>query len=227
MSVHDQHIDAALNASIPGGSTARHWFLPHETEKGEANVREVVRLMLQAAIGRNKNPTNTMHTFGYDEKGEVTLRAARTSFDLSTDHRIAECALMFREAVVVRKQTNIDPFVLWEHIMGFKWVMPAGTIEVGEVAPIDMILYCPNCGVKHVDRADMPEDGADWKDPEIAWTNPPHRSHLCHGCGCIWRPADVPTNGVESITTKGKADSWSVEPRGFSVVILQPVVEKP
>src|SRR5574340_600312 len=23
------------------------------------------------------------------------------------------------------------------------------------------------------------------------WDNPPHRSHLCHGCGHIWRPADV------------------------------------
>jgi hypothetical protein len=39
------------------------------------------------------------------------------------------------------------------------------------------------------------------------WDNPPHRSHLCHGCGHVWRPADVPTNGVATITTKGKADS--------------------
>ena len=38
------------------------------------------------------------------------------------------------------------------------------------------------------------------------WTNPPHRSHLCAGCGHIWRPADVPTEGVRAIETKGKAD---------------------
>ncbi len=41
-----------------------------------------------------------------------------------------------------------------------------------------------------------------------AWLNPPHRSHLCSGCKTIWRPADVPTNGVEKIETRGKADTW-------------------
>ena len=154
-------------------------------------------------------PTNALHTFGCNDKGEVGLRAARTSFDPSGDHRIMECALMFREAVVVRKQTNIDPFVLWEHIMGSKWAM-TGKIELGESAPIDMLLYCPNCGVQHIDRPDTPEDGADWNDPEIAWANPPHRTHLCHACGCTWRPADVPTNGVEAIKTEGENDSWKV-----------------
>ncbi|TBR76167.1 MAG: hypothetical protein EPN64_09160 [Burkholderiaceae bacterium] len=38
-----------------------------------------------------------------------------------------------------------------------------------------------------------------------------HRSHLCvpaaGGCGHIWRPADVPTNGVIAVTTKGLNDS--------------------
>jgi|GEM_PF-5800951 len=63
-------------------------------------------------------------------------------------------------------------------------------------APIDMILYCPSCGYQHIDK------------PDGEWTNPPHRSHLCHSCGYIWRPADVPTNGVESIRTRGKADNF-------------------
>ena len=34
-----------------------------------------------------------------------------------------------------------------------------------------------------------------------------HRSHLCHGCGHIWRPADVPTEGVAHIETVGLNDS--------------------
>jgi len=71
--------------------------------------------------------------------------------------------------------------------------------------PIDMVLHCPKCGMQHIDRRDEPLS-ADWDDAE-AWTNPPHRSHLCHGCRHIWRPADVPTNGVKAIQTKGKADS--------------------
>jgi len=42
----DAEIDKLLSTSIPGGSQARDWFLPHDTEKGLANVRDVVRLML-------------------------------------------------------------------------------------------------------------------------------------------------------------------------------------
>jgi hypothetical protein len=79
-------------------------------------------------------------------------------------------------------------------------------------APIDMVLHCSACGLQHVDE---PEAGAkecvldQWAEPAVRepWTNPPHRSHLCAGCGHIWRPADVPTNGVQAIKTKGKADS--------------------
>jgi hypothetical protein len=62
--------------------------------------------------------------------------------------------------------------------------------------PLDMILFCPRCSHQHVD-APQPEKG---------WTNPPHRSHECQSCGHVWRPADLPTNGVATITTKGKAD---------------------
>ena len=66
---------------------------------------------------------------------------------------------------------------------------------------INMILFCPSCGLQHVDEPDERTPG---------WTNPPHRSHLCHGCGHVWRPADVLTNGVREINTKGKADSTPV-----------------
>ena len=64
--------------------------------------------------------------------------------------------------------------------------------------PIPMILFCPSCGVKHVDAPD---------ERTPSWTNPPHKSHLCHGCGHIWRPCDRPTEGVKEIATVGKADS--------------------
>lgn len=73
----------------------------------------------------------------------------------------------------------------------------------GEAKPIDMILHCPRCHLQHVDA---PDD----KTPD--WTNPPHRSHLCHSCGFIWRPADVATNGVEKITTRGSKDSEPPNP---------------
>ncbi len=75
------------------------------------------------------------------------------------------------------------------------------------VVPIDMVLHCPKCGLQHIDAPDERTHG---------WRNEPHRSHLCHGCGHIWRPADVPTNGVAAVATKGKADSPIAAP-----VVLQ------
>lgn len=61
--------------------------------------------------------------------------------------------------------------------------------------PIDMVLHCPTCTRQHIDAA------------TATWTNPIHRSHRCAGCGRIWRPADVPTNGVAAVKTRGKDDS--------------------
>lgn len=83
--------------------------------------------------------------------------------------------------------------------------------EAPAQAPIDMILYCPNCGEQHIDAPEHPNGPSQFSrvgDP--VWTNRPHRSHLCHQCGIIWRPADVPTNGVADIKTKGKDDTWVV-----------------
>lgn len=74
--------------------------------------------------------------------------------------------------------------------------------------PIDMILHCPNCGVQHIDGPEPPPHPCE----DDVWTNPPHKSHLCHGCGHIWRPADVPTNGVRGIKTRGENDSAIVAP---------------
>lgn len=85
-----------------------------------------------------------------------------------------------------------------------------GKSKVNQIeTPIDIILYCPQCHAQHID---MPESAAILHElvsmPEFEpWDNPPHRSHLCHNCGYIWRPADVPTNGVKEIKTKGKNDT--------------------
>ncbi len=63
------------------------------------------------------------------------------------------------------------------------------------MGPINLILHCPSCGTQHVDM------------PCGQWTNPPHKSHLCYDCGLVWRPADVCTNGVLGIQSRGKSDS--------------------
>lgn len=84
--------------------------------------------------------------------------------------------------------------------------------------PIDMVLFCPVCHRQHIDATER--DTHAWCDhckaPSAApcydfckaWTNPPHRSHLCHFCDSVWRPADVPTNGVQAIAARGQQDTY-------------------
>jgi hypothetical protein len=83
---------------------------------------------------------------------------------------------------------------------------------VAQEKPIDMILHCPKCHTQHIDMpspctAQTCESGCALPGDCLGWTNPPHRSHLCHHCRYVWRPADVPTNGVAAIKTRGKHDS--------------------
>jgi hypothetical protein len=88
-------------------------------------------------------------------------------------------------------------------------VARTGPLRVAaEAVPIDMVLHCPACGLQHVDAPEHRKIGVGVEARcRETWVNPPHRSHLCHGCGHIWRPADVPTNGVAKIKTAGRADS--------------------
>lgn len=90
-------------------------------------------------------------------------------------------------------------------------------IDELESTPIDMVLHCPECGVQHIDAPEGEPNLTDARIDEDApqkepWGNPPHRSHLCGACGFVWRPADVPTNGVKEIKTKGQKDD-TFEPR--------------
>jgi hypothetical protein len=81
-----------------------------------------------------------------------------------------------------------------------------------DAVPIAMVLFCPACGVQHIDGPEIHAEadasiGLQIKDV-VTWANPPHRSHLCHACGTIWRPADIATTGVRYIQTTGERDNW-------------------
>jgi len=49
--------------------------------------------------------------------------------------------------------------------------------------PVPMILHCPECRARHVDRG--------------KFATHVHTSHSCQACGFTWRPAIVPTVGVQ------------------------------
>lgn len=48
--------------------------------------------------------------------------------------------------------------------------------------PIPMILICPCCNGRHIDKDDF--------------ATKPHHTHACQHCGAVWRPALGPTVGV-------------------------------
>lgn len=48
---------------------------------------------------------------------------------------------------------------------------------------IPLILHCPECGARHVDAGE--------------WATRSHHTHSCQTCGLTWRPAVVPTVGVQ------------------------------
>ena len=76
--------------------------------------------------------------------------------------------------------------------------------------PLDLVCFCPRCGAQHIDRAEIEPTGEVRDGATVVrytWDNPPHKSHLCHNCKYVWRPADFPTNGVQTTNTRGQADT--------------------
>lgn len=69
--------------------------------------------------------------------------------------------------------------------------------HAGQVQPsVPMILFCPACRKQHVDTGE--------------WATRAHSSHACIYCNHTWRPADVPTVGVDEIATRGDADDTPI-----------------
>ena len=50
-------------------------------------------------------------------------------------------------------------------------------------ARIQMILTCPECRARHVDKGEF--------------ATKPHHTHACQACGFVWRPAVLATVGVQ------------------------------
>lgn len=51
------------------------------------------------------------------------------------------------------------------------------------------MLFCPKCNLQHIDKG--------------VYATRVHRSHLCAGCGHVWRPFDKATVGVEALPDSG------------------------
>ena len=63
------------------------------------------------------------------------------------------------------------------------WADPDDSRATVTLKPIPMLLTCPSCGKRHIDRGEF--------------ATKPHHTHACQHCGMCWRPAVVDTVGVE------------------------------
>lgn len=79
------------------------------------------------------------------------------------------------------------------------------SLLLGELAPVDMVLYCPKCNTQHIDAPELDPPGAAIR-AKGAWDNPPHRTHKCVACAHLWRPSDTSTNGVQATASGKDAD---------------------
>ena len=142
-----------------------------------------------APVASRQQITDHLESLRTDPLLLAQIDAARMSPD-------PKVSLKVKDGVVMG--VGIDLMREWDT------VMPRRPVNA-MAAPVDMVLHCPVCHMQHIDAPEAFGEGGECTD--AGWANPPHRSHLCHGCGHIWRPADVPTNGVAAVKTKGKNDS--------------------
>lgn len=77
---------------------------------------------------------------------------------------------------------------------------------MADESPIPMLLTCPSCSARHIDEGDF----ATW----------PHTTHACQKCGMCWKPALVPTVGVQFLPGYKNAPAvFAAEcPRGHSKI---------
>jgi len=84
-----------------------------------------------------------------------------------------------------------DPQGVWSAVTHYVTGQP----KTPPVAPVPMLLSCPVCHTRHYDEGEF--------------ATKPHHTHACQGyvevegkrrrCGHVWRPALVPTVGVEAL----------------------------
>lgn len=157
------------------------------------------------AAGFSTKQTGETVSDKYDEQARELLpcrSAPGTCLEPSPNWRSLECPAL-RRGDVAQALRDVD------------------TQARAEGQPIDILLFCPQCGEQHIDES-KPEVcetcGSQRSSCCCAaytpWLNPPHKSHRCAFCNHVWRPADVATNGVQEIFTKGSNDG-NARPRFY------------
>lgn len=154
---------------------------------------------------------------GLDSAKSAAVRHLRSSAEMSPSIASAASGMPADlQKIIDELSVEVWVRVVMDDPLG-KLLAKAGMALIGMrkalTTPIPMVLHCPECRAQHIDEPEEHDALKRFTEPPTRWENPPHRSHFCHACGCIWRPADVPTVGVKAIGTRGKADTFPARAR--------------
>lgn len=100
-----------------------------------------------------------------------------------TLYRLAENDLVRRDfhdwSITDKGKLSLDDQITDDGSQAAFWIEMT---NLSEKLTIPMILFCPNCGERHIDEGEF--------------ATVVHHTHACQGCGLVWRPAKVNTHGV-------------------------------
>lgn len=90
-----------------------------------------------------------------------------------------------RRREVVATLRNLLTTDSWPEVDVLTADVRAAAEELERPAPLRMLMWCPECGERHVDAG--------------RYAARPHHTHACQGCGHVWRPAVEDTVGVRHL----------------------------
>lgn len=115
-------------------------------------------------------------------------------------HPITEAVLAERERFLkwLQSWTPLDPSARERNERERDYLAEIRRLRL----PIPMLLWCPECRARHIDVG--------------VFVTKPHHTHACQSCGHCWRPALVPTVGVQFLPgfRNGVDDAVSITYRG-------------
>lgn len=129
------------------------------------------------------HPATAVRSLFY-ARDEAVKEGERRIAALEEKHEEALQAIVERLAAALGWEAGVRfrPDAVFDAV-GSQLSSEAARQECREKAqPIPLLLACPACNERHIDKGE--------------YATKPHRTHACQHCGCLWRPANVPTVGV-------------------------------
>lgn len=120
----------------------------------------------------------------FTEQEFRVLVAMRDEMRELLDERVSELALRLVAPGAFPQISASEGHELSEAIVSMCGALERGSLS-REIAPspVPMLLWCPKCGERHIDVGEF--------------ATKVHHTHACQNCGLCWRPAVVPTCGVQ------------------------------